>query len=112
MKCTMVRTPGAWSCEISLQFAYDKQGRDKPPTTVFFQKVSRPQDVEIWLKRAQAAILSPNVDSDQFRDMTSEQLKGLKTLPFSYNTIELLVRDPEGTDLCFVDLPGTRLPLP
>lgn len=108
MKCTIMRSEGPWSCEISLQIAYDSKGEDLPhPSTVFFQKVSRPNDVEIWLKRAQAAILSPGVSSDHFIDMTSDQLKALKTQSFSYNTIELLVRDPEGTDLCFVDLPGT-----
>lgn len=107
MKCTMMRSPGAWSCEISLQFSYDSKGGDKiPPNTVFFQKVSRPKDVEIWLKRAQAAILSPHIDPDHFHDMTNDELRSQKTLPFSYNTIELVVRDPEGTDLCFVDLPG------
>ncbi|KAF5335752.1 hypothetical protein D9611_009702 [Ephemerocybe angulata] len=107
MQCTMIRSSGAWSCRITLQFSYDSKGQDRvPPVAKFFCELSNPKDVEIWLKRAQAAILSPDADPDDFRDLTVDDLKALKTLPFSLNTIELLVRDPEGTDLCFVDLPG------
>ncbi|KAJ2932036.1 hypothetical protein H1R20_g5061, partial [Candolleomyces eurysporus] len=67
-----------------------------------------PKQVEIWLKRAQAAILSPNTKPEEFHAKTSDDIKALHAsmLPFSLNTIELLVRDPDGTDLCFVDLPG------
>ncbi|KAJ2920639.1 hypothetical protein H1R20_g16455, partial [Candolleomyces eurysporus] len=67
-----------------------------------------PKQVEIWLKRAQAAILSPDTKPEEFHAKTSDDIKALRAsmLPFSLNTIELLVRDPDGTDLCFVDLPG------
>ncbi|KAF6744348.1 P-loop containing nucleoside triphosphate hydrolase protein [Ephemerocybe angulata] len=107
MQCTMMRADGAWSCEIRLQFLYDEHGEVMTsPRIVPFQTVADPKSVEIWLKRAQVAILSPDTDASIFHDKSSEELKALQTLPFSKNTIEILVRDPEGTDLCFVDLPG------
>lgn len=112
MRCTLMRTPGSWSCEITLQFAYDKKGRDRtPPLSVPFKTVSSPKDVEIWLRRAQAAILCPDTDPSEFHGKSVEDLKRVETLPFSLNTIELLVRDPGGTDLSFVDLPGEFLNL-
>lgn len=107
MQCTMMRVEGAWSCEIRLQFLYDESGGVMAsPKIVPFQTVADPKAVEIWLKRAQVAILSPDTDATVFHNKSSEELKALQTLPFSKNTIEILVRDPEGTDLCFVDLPG------
>jgi hypothetical protein len=75
---------------------------------VHFQTVRNPKEVEIWLKRAQAAILSPEKKPEDFHTKSNDDIKGLQAsmLPFSLNTIDILVCDPEGTDLCFVDLPG------
>ncbi|KAJ3535460.1 hypothetical protein NMY22_g6477 [Coprinellus aureogranulatus] len=107
MQCTLMRAEGAWSCEITLQFTHDSSGKAKTqPLSVPFKTVSRPKDVEVWLRRAQAAILSPDTDPSEFHSKTTEEMKNLQTLPFSQNSIDLLVRDPEGTDLRFVDLPG------
>ena len=108
----MMRIPNEpWSCRITLRFSYDSKGKPlrTPPVAVPFQTVSNPKDVEIWLKRAQAAILTPDTDPKVFYNKTSDELKSSEKLPFSFNTIEILVKDPEGTDLSFVDLPGERL---
>lgn len=107
MQCTLTRADGPWSCDINLRFAYDANGKARTsPISVAFKTVSHPKEVEIWLRRAQAAILCPDTDPSEFYKKSAEDLKRIQTLPFSLNTIELLVRDPEGTDLCFVDLPG------
>jgi vacuolar protein sorting-associated protein 1 len=112
MQCTLMRADGPWSCEINLHFAYDADGTAMtPPLSVAFKTVHHPKDVEIWLRRAQAAILCPAANPSEFHKKTAEELKRMQTLPFSPNTIELLVRDPDGSDLCFVDLPGELLQL-
>ena len=108
MQCTMQRAEGPWSCQITLRFSYDSKGRDRtPPLIIPFHTVYDPKEVEIWLRRAQAAILSgPDAEPRSFFEKTREEINALKAASFSFNTIEILVRDPDGTDLSFVDLPG------
>ncbi|EAU81635.1 hypothetical protein CC1G_02651 [Coprinopsis cinerea okayama7 len=115
MECTMTKHSGPWQCRIQLRLEYDNDGSERlAPTTIHFADLTDPADVEIFLKRAQAAILSPG-DIDEtvvrsFTTKTSAEIKTMQTtgalLAFSFNTVELHVRDPQGADLSFVDLPG------
>ncbi|KAJ2932018.1 hypothetical protein H1R20_g5059, partial [Candolleomyces eurysporus] len=104
-----MRGTGTWSCTITLRFQYDDKGKPlKSGKEVSFPTIYNPKDVELWLRRAQAAILTPRADPQDFHNKSREELKGLQAvmIPFSWNKVEVLVRDPEGADLSFVDLPG------
>ena len=66
------------------------------------------QEVEPMLRRAQAAVLRPGVDSSKFVNMTDADLqsKDKKSLRFSRNVVCVELTGPDLADLSFVDLPG------
>ncbi|TFK24431.1 P-loop containing nucleoside triphosphate hydrolase protein [Coprinopsis marcescibilis] len=111
-ECTMTKDPGPWSCTIKLRLEFQANGNQMlEPTTVVFAEVQDPSEVELWLKRAQAAILSTTMAPGDFHNKTSAELQALQSATgvmaaFSFNTVEMYVRDPQGADLSFVDLPG------
>jgi vacuolar protein sorting-associated protein 1 len=107
-----------WSCDISLRTDYDADGHlidlKSKPTVPFSPHITDKKDVEIWLRRAQAAILSPHVSSSQFMSKDIETLRDLATsdpqsLRFSKNVVVVDIKDPDAVDLSFVDLPGMIL---
>ncbi|KAM6493629.1 P-loop containing nucleoside triphosphate hydrolase protein [Amanita muscaria] len=102
-----------WSCTISLRLQFDSNGNPYPTllSEPFGPPLTEKQDVEIWLRRAQAAILSPHVDANHFHNMSKSDLDILRETDslmqaFSKNTIYVDVKDPEVTNLSFIDLPG------
>lgn len=103
MECTILTTTGDWSCKISYRRLDGTSGSFSPLLTA---KV----DVDIWIRRAQAAILSPHAHPDTFKTMDYQQLRDLTNgggiLEFSKDVVVVDIEDPEGTDLSFVDLPG------
>ena len=61
------------------------------------------------LRRAQAAILNPDKDSDDFLNKTEQELRDIRSrLKFSKNSVCIDIKDPDATVLSFVDLPGER----
>ena len=72
------------------------------------------QEVELALRRAQAAVLNPHIDAKQLLGMSAEQLqKGIKSdekpLAFSRNVVCVDLEGPDLTDLAFIDLPGVSI---
>ena len=67
-------------------------------------------NVEIWLRRAQAAVLlSPHRSETDFLKKTEQELKtevDLDRLQFLKNSVRVEIMDPESLNLDFVDLPG------
>jgi hypothetical protein len=112
MECSMSSTSESWSCTLKLRFDYGQDGGrlESPKYVPFVPKLTDKATVNIWLRRAQAAILSPNVPHDQFFDKTYEELRSLANsdavLEFSKNVVLLDIKDPDATDLSFIDLPG------
>lgn len=118
MECTVTRKDGPWTCTISLRLDHGVDGRvvEGKPKTIVFAEVNDKSNVELWLRRAQAAILcrSDGVLTEAlvepFKTKTQGQLKEMqkdgRLLSFSFNTVEVAIHDREGTDLSFVDLPG------
>jgi vacuolar protein sorting-associated protein 1 len=108
MECTMSSNAAAWSCTISLRMGYDNNGSAQGTTTVPFGRTIFDRDeVEVWLRRAQAAILNPNVPPSDFHGKTIDELRNRRnSLKFSRNVICVLIKDPDATDLSFYDLPG------
>ncbi|KAH7908747.1 P-loop containing nucleoside triphosphate hydrolase protein [Hygrophoropsis aurantiaca] len=109
MECTMSSEGPSWSCKITLHSDYDVQNQrlDRSTDVSFGPTLTNKEDVEVWLRRAQAAILNPDISSDTFHTKSLLELKTFKrTLQFSKNVVRVHIRDPEATDLSFYDLPG------
>lgn len=112
----MISNPGPWSCRIYLRFEYDGLGRPLKEVLriPFGPPLEDPDDVELVLRRAQAAILNPNEESTSFLDKTRQELDYYKTAPafssgtlkFSKNVVSVDIFDAACADLSFVDLPG------
>jgi len=98
----------SWSCIITLRMGVDNNVRERKPTTVpFGPTITDRSEVEVWLRRAQTAILNPNVPSSSFHTKTLEELRNMNnTLKFSRNVVCVSIKDPDATDLSFYDLPG------
>ncbi|KAK0220837.1 P-loop containing nucleoside triphosphate hydrolase protein [Armillaria nabsnona] len=113
MECTMLSSSSTWSCTIYLNIKYGTDGSELAiPDKVRFGPVITDKDaVELWIRRAQAAILGRHRTKEDFTSMSTEELRSLattdsQTLPFSKNIVQVELRDPQLTDLSFVDLPG------
>lgn len=109
MECTMTSHATSWSCSITLRLGFDQDGRDLPRVTTvpFGRTITDKNEVEVWLRRAQSAILNPNLPSANFHTKTIEELRNTRnTLKFSRNVVCVSIEDPDATDLSFYDLPG------
>lgn len=113
MECRLASSSGPWSCTVSIRREFDNAG--KPLTEVsevrFGDIIRNKSEVELALRRAQLAILNPQMSHAKILSSTIEQLKELsaqssKSLPFSRNVICVDLEGPELTDLSFIDLPG------
>ncbi|KAG8987402.1 hypothetical protein FRB90_003368 [Tulasnella sp. 427] len=97
----------AWSCKISLRFHVDRTGR--PLATMrevpFGSTLYNAEDVEKMLRRAQRAILRPELDPTLFIDDSDLHVFGVP-LTFSGNCVCIQVEGPNVPDLYFYDLPG------
>lgn len=101
----MRSTTGVWSCSISLQFDNGGSRIVQP----FGSKIYTRSEVEIWIRRAQAAVLSPHRPETDFIKKSEYELKSEvdpKRLQFSKNSVRVDIMDPESPNLDFVDLPG------
>ncbi len=92
MEVNLKSRPGAWSCQISLRFEYDRDGQPLAEVLLvpFGMTLSSPDDVEIALMRAQAAILNhPNILHDDFLDKSRPELEEYRTAKaFSEGTLK------------------------
>jgi vacuolar protein sorting-associated protein 1 len=116
MECSLISSAEEWSCQISLRFDWDKDGRalSQSSRMPFSPVLKEKSEVEIWIRRAQAAILSPHHAPAMFYTRNAEEIRDLaKTDPnmlkFSRNVVCVNIMDPGATDLSFVDLPGKCL---
>ncbi|KAJ8090250.1 hypothetical protein PM082_018846 [Marasmius tenuissimus] len=113
MECT-TSTASTWSCDIYLRENYDVNGNDlsKPRRPDFKSGITNPGELELWIRRAQAAVLCLGHRSpSEFHKMNADEIKALldtdeKALPFSKNIVGVDVKGPEATPLTFIDLPG------
>ncbi|KAJ7595066.1 P-loop containing nucleoside triphosphate hydrolase protein [Mycena floridula] len=113
MKVIMSTASDSWSCSISLRIQYDSEGNAiEPPECIDFgPKLTNKNQVEIWLRRAQAAILARHIPPREFYEKDATTLQNMakteiQMLQFSQNVVQVELEDPTATDLSFVDLPG------
>ncbi|KAF8323490.1 P-loop containing nucleoside triphosphate hydrolase protein, partial [Cantharellus anzutake] len=109
-ECILTQADGSWSCEICLRFQYDRQGHELVPhrNIPFGPVITNPADVKDRLRRAQAAILDPALDSPNFPNsfLDCREVPSNRVTSFSRNFISMTVKGPDVVDLSFVDLPG------
>ncbi|KAM5542532.1 hypothetical protein V8D89_003991 [Ganoderma adspersum] len=105
MECTLLTSSEQWSCSISL--------RGDGFNAAFSPELTSKDVVELWIRRAQAAVLCPHLDRDRLKGMSREEIRRAtdhtvdpEVKRFSSTVVEVKILDPDGTDLVFVDLPG------
>ncbi|KAH9475551.1 Interferon-induced GTP-binding protein Mx [Psilocybe cubensis] len=111
MDCSMSSDASSWSCTLSLSREFDKEGNrlSMPRIEPFGPVIEDKALLELWIRRAQSANLSPHRPMSDFYSMTEIELKNNddpEILPFSKNAIHIRLKDPNATDLTFVDMPG------
>jgi len=97
-----------WKCVVSLRILTDSAGQllGQPKNEAFGPLIHNKADVEERIRRAQLAILNPNMprkdilEGDGFVD-------NVKGNSFSANCVSLEISGPDVADLSFCDLPGT-----
>jgi hypothetical protein len=102
IECSMSNDSATWSCSISLRFGTDG-------TTTFSPTNLNRNEVDIWLRRAQVAILNPNQPPQSYTAISESEIRRLldaRNEEFTTDTIVVRVLDPNATNLLFVDLPG------
>ncbi|EPQ51165.1 hypothetical protein GLOTRDRAFT_141261 [Gloeophyllum trabeum ATCC 11539] len=116
MECRLSSSDMPWKCQISIRWEFDDKGkrRDDVQEVPFGGAITNKGDVELALRRAQAAVLNPSVSPSKFLLMSADHLKApagtRKTLDFSRNVVCVDLVGPDLTDLSFIDLPGTYSP--
>ncbi|KAL1676056.1 P-loop containing nucleoside triphosphate hydrolase protein, partial [Schizophyllum commune] len=110
MECIMKKTAGPWSCKITIRRVTEQaeEYTGQPSSVDFGPGITRKEDVDIWLRRAQAAVLSPHRSPEYFHKLSSDQLKepDPARLAFTRNTVVVNLEDSDLTNMSFVDLPG------
>ncbi|KAI0041019.1 P-loop containing nucleoside triphosphate hydrolase protein [Auriscalpium vulgare] len=112
MECRMAYRKGTWSCQVSIRWEFD--GTDRPLEEIsevqFGNEIHDKNLVELALRRAQFAVLHPDVEVDKVLSMSHKSLRkgiaGSVALPFSRNVVCVDLEGPDMTDLSFIDLPG------
>lgn len=118
MECLHSYTKDEWSCQIKIRWEYDESdSSDKRLGEVkeadFGPCLTDKNQVELMLRRAQAAVLNPYISEEKFVEVSLERLKapkadGGKPLLFSRNVVCIEITGPDLVDLSFVDLPGKQ----
>ncbi|KAL1762150.1 P-loop containing nucleoside triphosphate hydrolase protein [Schizophyllum commune] len=110
MECIMKKTAGPWSCKITIRRVTEQaeEYTGQPSSVDFGPGITRKEDVDIWLRRAQAAVLSPHRSPEYFHNLSADQLKepDPARLAFTRNTVVVNLEDSDLTNMSFVDLPG------
>ncbi|KAJ3722601.1 P-loop containing nucleoside triphosphate hydrolase protein [Lentinula raphanica] len=111
MECRLHSSSQGWSCRISIRYEYGHDGRRLREVTekVFIGKIINKSQVELALRRAQFAVLNPDVPFEKVLAASAAELKGMtspKSMPFSQNVVCVDLEGPDLTDLSFIDLPG------
>lgn len=113
----MINEPGPWSCRITLRIEYDTSGARLPDVlrVPFGSPLTSPDEVELALRRAQAALLNHHKEgSDVFLMKSRDELEHYHshgafksgTLQFTKNVVVMDIFDQDCANLSFVDLPG------
>ncbi|KAH9917729.1 P-loop containing nucleoside triphosphate hydrolase protein [Fomitopsis serialis] len=105
MRCRVFSDTKAWSCDIFLQISPDAGSSNTRER--FSPPITSKAEVELWIRRAQIALLNPTAPRNSFVTKTEQELRAVTTsLEFSKSIVEIDIYDPRGIELAFIDLPG------
>lgn len=118
-ECRLSQTPeiSLWKCQICIRWEFDSSGArlDEVQEIPFGVEMTDPRDVELALRRAQAAVLNPKMPSERILRMGLDELRKIaksNQLSFSRNAVCVDISGPQLADIAFVDLPGMPLKSP
>ena len=113
MECIIrstTQTTDSWCCRISIKFNKpDDDGRDITSTIPFGDFIYERSSVDLWIRRAQVAALSPHRSPMEFLTKSETELKNEvdpRRKQFSKDRVIVEITDSNSPDLDFVDLPG------
>ncbi|KAH9925891.1 P-loop containing nucleoside triphosphate hydrolase protein [Epithele typhae] len=103
--CRLTRSPGEWSCKVSLHLSTSSDGKllGYIKEVQFGDIIYDKSEVEERIRRAQRAIINPSTD---YTEILEGLIPDQDELRFSKNTVSLHVTSEEVEDLSFCDLPG------
>lgn len=110
MECRMSSATTSWTCTIS--FRYNESSSNELQR--FGPIIEDKNNVELWLRRAQAAILSVDTNKSRWETKTAQEIReaiqeGRGIRQFTKDAIVVDIQDQDATDLSFVDLPGNGI---
>ena len=111
MECRLYRSSGEWSCQVYIRWEFneDHSRLGTVREDRFGPLLTCEGDVEITLRRAQAAVLNPTRSQSDYlyMDIATLQANNDKhQLKFSNNAVCIDLQGPDFTELTFTDLPG------
>ncbi|KAJ3784740.1 P-loop containing nucleoside triphosphate hydrolase protein [Lentinula aff. detonsa] len=111
MECRLLSSTNDWNCRISIRNEFDCDGNRlrEVAEKIFIEKITDKSEVELALRKAQFAVLNPEISWTSILAASAEELKTMgnaKYVPFSQNVVCIDLEGPELTDLSFIDLPG------
>ncbi|KAI0820963.1 P-loop containing nucleoside triphosphate hydrolase protein [Irpex lacteus] len=106
-ECRLSSSNEDWKCEVFLRFSTDNYGQPlgQARNEQFGEVIFKKDEVEDRIRRAQRAILNPNIPSEKFLENEHAD-GGAAEVAFSMNCISLQISGKNVADLSFVDLPG------
>ncbi|TCD67241.1 hypothetical protein EIP91_000370 [Steccherinum ochraceum] len=114
MECRLKYHDGPWQCEIRLRkIGHDASIKSGSKEQNFGPLITDKDDLEEMIRRAQLAILNPDVPDVFFESFETSLLQpgqlppgSSRQLAFSSDVVCLDISGPDVTDLAFIDLPG------
>jgi hypothetical protein len=110
----MTQSGDEWRCRVLLRREFDRAGNrlNQVSEVLFGDTIKKPEEVEERLRRAQLAILHPDIEQHQWLNASKEGLAMLlknkkSDTQFSKNVVCVDLSGSDLTDLSFIDLPGT-----
>lgn len=95
-----------WSCTIKVRFEDPDVTTGRPPGTIDLATVTSPEEVPLFIRRAQLAILNPGKDPKSFLALEeAECQKYPSEMLFSKNMVVVEINKAD-VDVTFIDLPG------
>jgi hypothetical protein len=109
----MSSSTGSWTCQVSIRWEFDEHGHrlSKIDEVPFGKRITKPEDVELALRRAQTAVLNPHSPAMYFvalgeRELSDVAVNNPASLRFSRNVVCVDLEGPDLVDLSYMDLPG------
>lgn len=104
-----LRTGDAWAVSLKLRLDYDASNKPAKESKefLFAKDITNPLDVEVWVARAQKALLNPSKSPDHYYNYSYNQKDDRQKdqLKFTRNTVCIHVAGAQ-VNLTLIDLPG------